>query len=119
MTRTRGRDQDGQSGWQHSRTCWPATVEVVESLSEVGGRLLTGPTKTDRRRVVPLPRILCELLGEHAGQYPSPAGYVFTAAQGGPDRHHNVMVRHFEPAVVPAGPPAAVRFHVRHTCAGC
>jgi integrase len=36
------------------------TVGVVESLSEVSGRLIVGPTETGRRRVVPFPRFLCE-----------------------------------------------------------
>jgi integrase len=94
------------------------TVEVVESLTEVGGRLSVGPTKTGRRRVVPLPRFLCELLGEHVGRYPSEAGFVFTAAEGGPIRHRNFMARHYKPAVVAAGLPTDVRFHdLRHTCA--
>ena len=90
---------------------------MVDSLSELGGRLVTGPTKTGRRRVVPLPRFLCELLGDHIGRY-SAQGYVFTAARRGPIRHHNFMVRTFKPAVVRAGLPPTVRFHdLRHTCA--
>ena len=62
------------------------------------------------------------MLGEHIGRYPSPDGWVFTAAEGGPVHHHNFRRRHFvrpyvdwlATAVVPDG----LRFHdPRHTCA--
>jgi len=94
------------------------TVDVVESLSEVRGRLATGPTKTCARRTVTLPAFLAEMIGEHIGCYPSSEGYVFTAAEGGPVRHHNFMVRHFYPAVPRAELPEGLRFHdLRHSCA--
>jgi hypothetical protein len=35
-------------------------VEVTESVSEVKGRLVFGPTKTYQNRSVPIPRFLCE-----------------------------------------------------------
>jgi integrase len=94
------------------------TLEVVESMAEVQGRLELGPTKTGRRRTIALPRFLAELLGEHVGCYPSPDGFVFTSAEGGPIRHRNFSRRHFRPAVSRAGLPEQLRFHdLRHTCA--
>jgi integrase len=95
------------------------TIEVVESLSEVGGELQTGPTKTGERRTVSLPRFLAEMLAEHIRRYPSRDGYVFTAPAGGPVRHHNFVKRHFRHAVEAAGDvPDDLRFHdLRHTCA--
>ena len=36
------------------------TCEVVESATEVGSALVWGPTKTDERRIVRLPRFLVE-----------------------------------------------------------
>jgi integrase len=94
------------------------TVDVVESASEVRGRLSFGPTKTGRVRTIALPRFLADMLGEHIGRYPSVDGYVFTAAKGGPIRHRNFYARHFRPAVARAGLPDGFRFHdLRHTCA--
>ena len=58
------------------------------------------------------------MIGEHIGRYPSRAGYVFTATEGGPVRHHNFMKRHFYPAGRASGMPEGLRFHdLRHTCA--
>jgi integrase len=88
--------------------------DVAESLSEISGRLHTGPTKTGARRTVTIPRFLSEMLGEHIGAYSSE--YVFTSAEGKPLRR-NLYRRHFKPAVPRAG-LEPLRFHdVRHTCA--
>jgi integrase len=93
-------------------------LDVVEALSEVRGELVVGPTKTRNRRTVTLPSFLAETIGQHVGRYPSREGFLFTAAEGGPVRHHNFMRRHFYPAVVAADLPAGLRFHdLRHTCA--
>jgi len=93
-------------------------LEVVESLSEVRGGLVTGPTKTRTRRTVTLPGFLADMIGEHIGRFPSPDGYVFTAPEGGPVRHHNFMARAFYPAARAAGMPEGLRFHdLRHSCA--
>jgi integrase len=93
-------------------------LEVVESLSEVRGELVVGPTKTRNRRTVSLPSFLADMIGKHVGDYPSREGYIFSAAKGGPVRHHNFMLRHFYPAARGAGMPEGLRFHdLRHTCA--
>lgn len=92
-------------------------LEVVESLSEVRGKLVTGPTKTRVRRSVTLPVFLADMLGEHIGSYPSDDGYVFTM-RGGPIRQGNFYKRVFRPAVARAGLPEGLRFHdLRHSCA--
>lgn len=44
--------------------------EVTESLSEVRGKLVVGPTKTGRARTVRLPRFLVEILAAHLATYP-------------------------------------------------
>jgi integrase len=70
-----------------------------------------------KRRTIVVPRFLAVILGQHVGRYPSPDGYVFTAAEGGPIHHHNFRRRHFVPAVEATG-LSGVRFHdLRHTCA--
>jgi integrase len=91
---------------------------VVESLSEVRGRLALGPTKTYETRWVPMPVFVADALREHVEAYPSPDRLVFTSAEGTPLRHRNFMRRHFKPAVVRAGLPEQLRFHdLRHTAA--
>ena len=94
------------------------TLDVVESLSEVRGKLVTGPTKTRARRIVTMPRFLTDMLTQHIDTYPSDDGYVFTSARGGPIRHHNFYLREFRPAARRAGLPDGLRFHdLRHTAA--
>jgi integrase len=96
-----------------------ATVEVKESLADVNGQLVFGPTKTYSHRTVRLPRFLCDALTLELGSRDlRPDDLVFTSASGTPLRHNLFYVRHFKPAVVRAGLPPALRFHdLRHTCA--
>jgi integrase len=46
------------------------TVRVVEAASEVGGRLITGPTKTHAERTVRLPRFLRDELAAYLASPP-------------------------------------------------
>lgn len=90
---------------------------MVESISELHGKLVTGPTKTGARRTVSIPASLAAVLEAHLAEYPSSSGYVFTSAEGGPLRHRNFYRRHFRPAVKTAGLPETLRFHdLHHTC---
>jgi integrase len=93
--------------------------EVVESATEVGSALVWGPTKTDERRIVRLPRFLVELLAEHlAGQPHGPEDLVFTAPLGGPLRERKFLHGQLKPAARRAGLPATLRAHdLRHTAA--
>jgi integrase len=77
-------------------------LDVVESVSEVRGRLEFGPTKTGKVRTIGLPAFLAEMVGAHIGRYPSADGLVFTAAAGGPIRWRNFYARAFQPAVARA-----------------
>lgn len=43
---------------------------MVESLSEVRGRLTSGPTKTFETRWVPMPDFVADALREHVERYP-------------------------------------------------
>ncbi len=93
-------------------------IYVRESIGEVNGRQITGPTKSGVARTVSLPEFLARELGDHMAQYPSADGYVFTTSEGGPIRHRNFMARHYKPAVRQAGLPTSLRFHdLRHTAA--
>lgn len=80
-------------------------------MSEVGGQLVPGPTKTGKRRTIGVPTFLCEMFGAQIGRYPSTEGWVFTMAEGGPIRQRNFYRRHFKPAVELAGLPEDLRFH--------
>ena len=102
----------------HNLQLLARTLEVQESLAEVGGRLVIGPTKTGRPRTIGLPAFLADMLGAHISRYPARDGFVFSAAEGGPVRHRNFYARHFRPAVERAGLNPRLRFHdLRHTCA--
>lgn len=94
-------------------------VDVVESLADVRGRLVFGPTKTYSRRTVRLPAFLCDLVAAHLADRPvDPDALVFVGEQGGPMRHNLFYARRFKPAVRAAGLPERLRFHdLRHTCA--
>jgi integrase len=95
------------------------SVDVVESLADVKGKFVFGPTKTYARRTVRLPRFLCDELGSYLAERPTGRDdLVFTAPGGRPLRHNLFYARTFKPAVVRAGLPEGLRFHdLRHTCA--
>jgi integrase len=87
------------------------TIDVRESVTEVGGRLERIATKSGERRTVPIARFLTEVLGEHIKQFLGAEGSVFTSPEGGPLRHQNFYRRHFKPALRQAGLDPGVRFH--------
>jgi len=92
-------------------------VHVVEQLTEVGGRFHTGFPKTPAgRRVVRIPRWLCEELGAYLADRPhDPSDLVFTMPMGGPLRAARFAPVIFHPAVRAAG-LEPLRFHdLRHT----
>ena len=106
------------------------TIAVNGSASEVRGRLVFGPTKAGRNRVVAIPLFLSAMLAEHIQRYPRSKASCSRRRGGGPLRHRNFYQRHFRPAVAAArkhsiqdGPssealPESLRFHdLRHTCA--
>jgi integrase len=83
-------------------------VEVVEAVSEVGGKLHYGSTKSYQHRSVAVPEFLD----------PDSRGLVFTTPAGAPVRNANFRNRVWHPALETAGLPAATRIHdLRHTCA--
>jgi integrase len=91
-------------------------IDVVESLVEVSGRLLTGPPKTGRRSVsIPVP--LAEEIGLHLAHFPAgPDALVFTSVEGRPLRHPNFYRRDWGRALKLAGLDPRLRVHdLRHT----
>jgi integrase len=94
-------------------------VEVAESVTDVAGELVFGPTKTYANRHPPVPPVLRD---EIAMYFTERAGgrddLVFTAPHVGPTGHENFYRNHFKPAVRAAGLPEQHRFHdLRHTYA--
>ncbi|MHB8262364.1 MAG: tyrosine-type recombinase/integrase [Acidimicrobiales bacterium] len=93
-------------------------LAVEESLSDVGGHLTFGPTKSYRKRNVPVPQMILGLLEAHLNTLPPDAeALVFTGRAGQPRRHEAFYQRHFQPAARRIGVPN-LRFHdLRHTYA--
>lgn len=95
-------------------------IEVVESLSEVGGQLHFGSPKTNRSRMVVVPGFLRDLLAEHLAHEldDDPDSLVFKSPQGQPLRNTNFRRQVWYRAVAEAGLQEGLRIHdLRHTCA--
>ena len=89
---------------------------VVESVTEVNGRLVRGAPKTHARRTVPLPRFLVSDLGSlTTGKEPD--DLVFTAPHGGVLRGRNFHRTTFDPAVRLVGPAGVHPHELRHAAA--
>lgn len=93
-------------------------IHVAESVKEVRGRLVFGPTKTYETRTVPFPDFLAEPLARHLDGLPGDFDQlVFTARDGAPLRNSNFR-RRFDAAVAQAGLPKGLRIHdLRHSFA--
>ncbi len=95
-------------------------IHIAESLAEVGGRLHFGPTKNHRRRIVPIPGFLTDLLADHLDCHvpDDPDVLVFTTPAGTPLRNSNFRRQVWYPAIEAAKLPERLRIHdPRHTCA--
>ena len=95
-------------------------IEVAKSVSEVGGQLHFGSTKTNRTRMVVVPQFLRDLLAEHLARElgDDPDALVFKSPQGQPLRNTNFRRQVWYRAVADAGLPDGLRIHdLRHTCA--
>ncbi len=91
-------------------------LDVAESVTEVGGRLVAGTPKTHQQRSVPVPRSLVEDLAlQMVGK--SPDEYVFTSPDGAVLRLMNFRRRCFDRAAVAAGLGGLTPHELRHTAA--
>jgi integrase len=107
-------------------------VEVAETLMQVEGKTVIGPTKSDSVRTVPLPAFLRDEAGEYLafrraqlGRPLAPQDLVFapiTSKHGATrtDYLYAESIRRYilKPALAASGLPEDVRTHdLRHTCA--
>ncbi len=91
-------------------------IDVVESVTEVGGVAIVGTPKTHQRRSVPVPRSLVDALaGEVAGKAPS--DYVFSSPEGSMLRLQNFRRRCFDRAAAEVGLAGLTPHELRHTAA--
>ena len=93
-------------------------ILISESLAEVNGKHLFGPTKTHAARRIPLTSSLADALTEHLELIaPDPAALVFTSPQGAPLRYSLFRSRFWLPALKRAG-LRPIGLHVlRHSAA--
>ena len=105
------------AGLRRSRVDLAAgTVDVAENLTEVQGKLHSGPptTRASRRRVS-LPAGVLTELAEHLGLGGRPTDYVFRSPAGGPLRINAFRRRIWTPATVAAGLQGLRVHDLRHT----
>ena len=95
-------------------------VHVREAVSEVGGQMYFGETKTGKNRTIVVPGFLRDRLAAHlaARDTDGPEAFVFADSKGGPLRNSNWRRRVWEPACDVSGMPDGLRIHdLRHTAA--
>lgn len=99
------------------------TVHVAETLTNVGGRLVAGPTKTDQERVLPIPEFLADILAAHLARRAEQLDraltdddYVFVSMRGGGLDSRKLRARVLVPALEAAGLPRDFRtYDLRHS----
>lgn len=87
-------------------------IEIRKSWSEVKGHLTPGSTKTHRRRSVPMPATIAEMLREHTR---GRTGLVFSDSEGGVIRPRNWRTRVLDKAVAATGLGPFTPHDLRHT----
>ena len=94
-------------------------IVVAETLYDVDGALVWGPTKNGRHRHVDIPKSIADDLARHlAATGATGDATVFAAPRGGPLRWPNFYRGTFKPAVRRAGLPDGTCLHdLRHTYA--
>lgn len=91
-------------------------LQIAESVTEVGGRVVFGTPKSHASRSVPLPRSIADDLAQHiAGK--SADDFVFTAPRGGVMSLRNWRREVFNPAARRVGLDGLTPHELRHTAA--
>jgi integrase len=91
-------------------------LEIVETITNVNGKLIPGPPKDYERRSIPVPAtVMTELIDIIAGK--APDDLVFEGPRGGPWRNSTIRRAWFNDAAIAAGVPKLVPYELRHTAA--
>jgi integrase len=73
-------------------------LHIEDSLAEVGGRFVFGPTKSHATRSIPLSRVLVGELERHLDDVDEdPNALVFAGPKGGPLRYRYLYMRLWRP----------------------
>lgn len=94
-------------------------LSVEESMAEVSGRVIFGPTKTHAARKLPLPPSLVAALERHLAERVAPDrdALVFTSRKSGPLRHRNFHRRIWVPTLERLRLPPLGLHVLRHSAA--
>jgi integrase len=94
-------------------------LHIEESLTEVGGRISAGPTKTHATRSVPLPPSLAKALESHLTAHVGSGAdeLLFAGAKGAPLRYSAFYHRQWRPTLRRLGLPAVGVHVTRHSAA--
>ncbi len=94
-------------------------LTIEESVAEVSGHVVFGPTKTHAMRKLPLPPSLRAAFERHLEEHvgPEPDALVFTSPTGAPLRYRNFMRRVWKPTLVDLGLPDVGVHVLRHSAA--
>jgi integrase len=94
-------------------------LTVEESLAEVSGRLVFGPTKTHAMRKLPLPPSLAAAFERHLDERVDAAtdALLFTSPKGKPLRYGNFMRTVWKPTLLDLGLPDVGIHVLRHSAA--
>ncbi len=94
-------------------------LAVEESMAEVSGRVLFGPTKSHATRKLPLTPSLAAAMRHHLHERvgPEPDALLFTSRKGGPLRHRNFHRRIWVPTLERLHLPPVGIHALRHSAA--
>ena len=77
------------------------TLRVERTSSEISGRIVVGPPKTESsRRTISIPNVLVDILAEHLAAHPTDSPHVFTNTAEKPIRWTNLRRRAWRQAVL-------------------
>jgi integrase len=93
-------------------------LRVEESLAEVSGRLIFGPTKSHAERALPIPPSLMTELEQHLETIDAdPDTLLFTGEKGGPLRYRYAYMDIWRPMLKNLGMPTVGMHALRHSAA--
>ncbi len=93
-------------------------LRVEESLAEVSGELIFGPTKSHAERALPIPPSLMTELEQHLEEIDAdPETLLFTGEKGGPLRYRYAYMDIWRPVLKELGMPTVGMHALRHSAA--